>query len=134
MITTPPATVVIKAQTTERAPNGNCHAHKSRDRHSPRKPLDHVLPDRRIRAHYRELGGAPGAETSGLEPAGTGHRIRYQNGAIYVSPDSEPAWVHGAIADRYDSFGGSTSWLGLRVLLAVFPLARPLPSPTSRHR
>ena len=76
-------------------------------------PLDHVLPDRRIRAHYRELGGAPGAETSGLEPAGPGQRIRYQDGAIYVSPDTEPAWVHGAIADRYDSFGGGTSLLGL---------------------
>ena len=78
-----------------------------------RNPLDNVLPERRIRAHASALGGAPGAEVSGLEPAGTGNRIRYQNGAIYVGTDTPACWVHGAIADHYDALGGSAGWMGL---------------------
>lgn len=75
-------------------------------------PLD-ALPERRIRAHAAQLGGAPGAEVSGLEPAGAGDRIRYQDGTIYAIPGADPAWVHGAIEARYDSFGGGSGWLGL---------------------
>ncbi len=75
-------------------------------------PLD-AMPERRIRAHAAQLGGAPGAEVSGLETAGVGDRIRYQNGTIYAIPGAEPAWVHGAIEARYNSFGGSQGWLGL---------------------
>jgi hypothetical protein len=67
----------------------------------------------RIRAHARALGGAPGAEVSGLEPAGTGQRVRFQDGAIYESPRIEACWVHGAIGARYDAFGGAGGWLGL---------------------
>ena len=69
----------------------------------------------RIGAHARALGGAPGAEVSGLEPAGVGHRVRFQDGAIYESAQIGPCWVHGAIGDRYDSFGGAAGWLGMPV-------------------
>jgi len=78
-------------------------------------PLDDLLPERRIRAHAKELGDGPGAEVSDLEPAGTGNRIRFENGAIYVGPETSPSWVHGDIAARYDSLGGGTGWLGLPI-------------------
>jgi hypothetical protein len=72
-----------------------------------------VYPDYKIRRHAEALGGAPGAEISGLEQVAGGHRIRYQHGVIYVTPDTDPAWVYGAIAERYNALGGADSWLGL---------------------
>lgn len=68
-----------------------------------------------VRAHARALNGAPGAEVSAIESVGDGNRIRYQNGAIYVSAHTAPAWVYGAIGERYDGFGGSAGWLGMPI-------------------
>jgi hypothetical protein len=94
---------------------------------APTVTLLEFLPKRRIRRHAEELGGAPGAEVSGLEQVGRGDRIRYQHGAIDVGPNTEPAWVHGAIGERYDSLGTSTSLLGL-------PTTDELPTPRGPRR
>lgn len=63
-------------------------------------------------AHHALLKGAPGRRTSGIEAVQNGRRVRYENGAIYERPDRY-AWVHGAIAARYDQLGAAGSWLGL---------------------
>lgn len=72
--------------------------------------------DRAIEKKWQNLGGSPGKAVSVLESAGSGHRIRYEHGAIYAGGD-EPsvwaAWVYGAIGERYDALGGANSWLGL---------------------
>lgn len=94
---------------------------------TPRATLLEFLPERRIRRHAEELGGAPGAEVSGLENVARGDRIRFQHGAIYVGPNTEPAWVYGAIGERYDSLGTSTSLLGL-------PTTDELPTPRGPGR
>jgi hypothetical protein len=68
----------------------------------------------RIVAHWEGLQRRPGNPVSGLEQAGAGWRIRYQAGAIYVQ-GATPAWVYGAIGERYDALGGAASWLGLPI-------------------
>jgi hypothetical protein len=66
--------------------------------------------------YHARLGGAPGARVSRVpERLGGGRRALYQNGAIYERGDGNLAWVYGAINDRYNQLGGSTSWLGFPV-------------------
>lgn len=65
---------------------------------------------------HAQLGGAPGAPMApdGFpEQAGSGRRVRYQNGAIYERRDGGTAWVYGMIGHRYDELGGPVGWLGM---------------------
>lgn len=66
-----------------------------------------------FRDHVARLGGAPGEPLSGIETAGSGTRVRYQDGIIYQRVDGGTAWVHGAIGARYEQLGGASSWLGM---------------------
>jgi len=66
-----------------------------------------------FRDHAARLGGAPGAPISAIENAGSGTRVRYQDGVIYQRADGGTAWVHGAIGERYEQLGGAASWLGM---------------------
>jgi hypothetical protein len=75
-------------------------------------PVHIPTPAESIGFHWQDLNGAPGAALSGVEPVPGGHRVRYQNGAIYDGRDAT-AWVYGAIGERYDTLGGAGSWLGL---------------------
>lgn len=62
------------------------------------------------------LGGAPGAPLAPdalPERAGSGTRVRYQDGTIYLRRDGGTAWVHGAIEARYEQLGGPVGWLGM---------------------
>lgn len=68
-----------------------------------------------FRDHVARLNGAPGEPVSGIENAGPGIRVRYQNGSIYQRPDGGMAWVYGAIGERYEQLGSSLSWLGMPV-------------------
>ncbi|MBN1607683.1 MAG: hypothetical protein JW940_13685 [Polyangiaceae bacterium] len=70
---------------------------------------------RAIRDHSETLGGKPGSEVSDLESVAGGHRVKYQDGTIYRSPDGALGWVHGAIDSHYDDTGGPSSWLGFPV-------------------
>jgi uncharacterized protein with LGFP repeats len=74
-----------------------------------------ALPVNQIRQHEAALGGAPGTAISSLEDIGSGWRIRYQNGAIYLGPSTPPAWVHGAIEGRYNGFAAAAGWLGMPI-------------------
>lgn len=74
-------------------------------------PLDGP-PQIPINMHWKELNGAPGNPVSAVEPLANGHRIRYEHGAIYLKTKGKPAWVYGAIGERYDAMGGVNSWLG----------------------
>ncbi|MBW3575747.1 MAG: hypothetical protein KY450_13020 [Actinobacteria bacterium] len=65
-----------------------------------------------IRDHHARLGGAPGAEVSGVELVHGGKRVHYQNGTIYQNPGGQTAWVVGAIGERYHQLQGPAGWLG----------------------
>jgi hypothetical protein len=68
-----------------------------------------------FRDHVARLQGAPGEPLSGIEKAGPGFRVRYQNGSIDQRPDGGTAWVYGAIGERYEQLGSSLSWLGMPI-------------------
>lgn len=65
-----------------------------------------------FREHHARLGGAPGAEVSGVESVHGGSRVHYQNGTIYQNPGGHTAWVIGLIGERYDQLAGPAGWLG----------------------
>ena len=77
------------------------------------QPRRSLTPGALIQRHWETLGGSPGNAVSGVERAGRGYRVRYENGTIYVGAGA--AWVYGAIGARYDEMGGPESWLGLPV-------------------
>jgi LGFP repeat len=67
-----------------------------------------------INAYWSSLNGAPGDATSGVETVLGGYRIRFTNGAIYLSTQTSVcAWIYGAINEYYQGQGGAESWLGL---------------------
>jgi hypothetical protein len=76
-----------------------------------------VRPDALIDIRWRQLDGSPGPKVGQLETVGSGYRIRYRHGAIYLKPGptNTLAWVYGAIGERYDALGGPASWLGFPV-------------------
>jgi hypothetical protein len=92
---------------------------RTSDRIIERVPLPHeeqtqISPENIINHYWETLNHAPGRPISGLEQIASGYRIRYDNGgAIYLHPNrAHPAWVYGAIGDRYNALGGPASWLG----------------------
>lgn len=61
---------------------------------------------------YNNLGGAPGKPTTDIEFGGEGYYRRYEQGAIYLHPQSGAYWVHGAIYEKYTALGGEAGFLG----------------------
>lgn len=70
-----------------------------------------------IAAKYQSLGGASGFLGSpkgaeGVAPDGVGRYRHYQGGSIYWSPKTGAHEVHGAILQKYLSFGAPANLLG----------------------
>src|SRR6188474_1695403 len=65
-----------------------------------------------IDLHWRKNEGKPGKPISDIEFLNKGFRVQYESGAIYAIVGKSVAWIHGAIADKYNALGNINSWLG----------------------